>query len=55
MAVTLFADSLSRLGNGMKLRRGRDLVGEEVSRGNAEKKTSTLLRGSSGNYCQAKC
>jgi hypothetical protein len=48
-------DTRALRGKGIKLRRGRDLVGEEVSRGNAEKKTSTLWRGSNGNYCQAKC
>jgi hypothetical protein len=55
MVAMLLSGSLSRMGNGIKLRRGRETAGEEVSRGNAEKKTSPLLRGSNGNYGQAKC
>lgn len=38
----LLSGSLSRMGNGMKLRRGRETGGEEVSRGNGEKKNEYL-------------
>jgi hypothetical protein len=50
MGALWLPGSLSRMGNGIKLRRGRERAREAISRGNAEKKTHTLLHGSNGNY-----